>query len=626
MNLRWIVWLLGGLAVVAQPLAAQQHRIRFGTADAPYSEAFEAIALEYEKLHPDVDVVIQIVPADGYATWLRTAVAGGEQTSPDIYAFNYARTYYESGRAITLNAYLDQTNPYTARPWRESFHTQHLEMLRVVNDYPAIPLNFIEIAVMYNKDLFAKAGVDGPPRTWDEMIAACEKLRASGTIPMAMAADAESTWSMAFGWLVRVISDSYNHDRLEFVRARPGDFAYVPETDGAYVPDKANPMADLRVNLPMERHLQGLLDGDMAVDTPAMRAMYTRLKDFSRHWQRGYGGTSFTSCYQLFMTQRAAMIMHHSGAVLGVKYDLEQLEPRNQFDWGVFPVPTIENDPFAQIPLRGVGAPIPQYGVLRKSREQNDRVVDFLMYMTTPQSGRRILEVMVEKKRAIVGPFAIRDVPLPPGLDDKFAPFLGRGCDRMSMRGLFDEQQATWRWVILTQDYMGGALSLDDFLEQYQRTTIEAIPRIIRANDLDMNPATRDNNGALLVEIEGALKALADKPAAQASADALRDAAHDELRSFGFRVVKSPATGVDLLVERTIPVVIAATAADYAGLERDAADLAKANNYQYLVVVELGAKPARVRVFNYRPTVDAVLGRIAGRRYTNAQLQDIFVD
>ena len=39
---------------------------------------------------------------------------------------------------------------------------------------------------IYNKDLFEKAGLDpeSPPQTWDELLAACEKLKAAGIAPL----------------------------------------------------------------------------------------------------------------------------------------------------------------------------------------------------------------------------------------------------------------------------------------------------------------------------------------------------------------------------------------------------------------------------------------------------------
>ncbi|MGG4036541.1 extracellular solute-binding protein [Paenibacillus cisolokensis] len=43
--------------------------------------------------------------------------------------------------------------------------------------------------IFYNKDLFAKAGIDKLPRTWDELEAAAEKLKQAGITPMLTAGD-----------------------------------------------------------------------------------------------------------------------------------------------------------------------------------------------------------------------------------------------------------------------------------------------------------------------------------------------------------------------------------------------------------------------------------------------------
>jgi raffinose/stachyose/melibiose transport system substrate-binding protein len=47
-----------------------------------------------------------------------------------------------------------------------------------VKNIPYQPMAYV---VMYNKDLFARAGIVSPPQTWDEMLDACAKLKAIGT-------------------------------------------------------------------------------------------------------------------------------------------------------------------------------------------------------------------------------------------------------------------------------------------------------------------------------------------------------------------------------------------------------------------------------------------------------------
>ena len=42
------------------------------------------------------------------------------------------------------------------------------------------------IGAIYNKKVFEDAGVDEPPKTWTEFLAACEKIKKAGKIPIAL--------------------------------------------------------------------------------------------------------------------------------------------------------------------------------------------------------------------------------------------------------------------------------------------------------------------------------------------------------------------------------------------------------------------------------------------------------
>ncbi len=59
------------------------------------------------------------------------------------------------------------------------------------------------LVYLYNKELFSKAGLnaDKPPQTWDELLAACEKLKASGTTPIVggLKDGPWGEWYMGFG-------------------------------------------------------------------------------------------------------------------------------------------------------------------------------------------------------------------------------------------------------------------------------------------------------------------------------------------------------------------------------------------------------------------------------------------
>ena len=65
------------------------------------------------------------------------------------------------------------------------------------------------IGYFYNKDLFAKAGIDAPAETWDEFFDQCEKLKAAGITPISMDT-ADSAWvtQLWMGAMVGTASDA----------------------------------------------------------------------------------------------------------------------------------------------------------------------------------------------------------------------------------------------------------------------------------------------------------------------------------------------------------------------------------------------------------------------------------
>jgi multiple sugar transport system substrate-binding protein/raffinose/stachyose/melibiose transport system substrate-binding protein len=59
-----------------------------------------------------------------------------------------------------------------------------------------LPLTQHYVAFFYNKDVFAKAGIDAVPETWDEFLGACEKIKAIGVAPIALGSKAR--WPAQF--------------------------------------------------------------------------------------------------------------------------------------------------------------------------------------------------------------------------------------------------------------------------------------------------------------------------------------------------------------------------------------------------------------------------------------------
>lgn len=479
-----------GPDAVAAPAAAGE-QVTLATLSAGYREGLAQLAREYEAKRPGVRVDIQIMPSNGYETWLRTQVPGAGASGPDIFNANYGAGFYEQGLIINFAPFLRERNPYTGRAWHETLSAQFLEKYKVGGDVTQIPLDFIEIAFFYNADLFKKLGLS-PPRTWEEMLTQAEFIRHSGTIPFAVPGTAESYWAGTVGWMVRFFSDAYTRHLVPLVMARPGDWNYEAPRNKGFRLDLRDPYNDARLIVNNERILRAVRDRRLRFDDGRFAEIYSLLKQFSRHWQSGFHGTTPGAAYHLFLTGRAAMLLSTSAEIGQLLRDMDDLPPPLRFAWSVFPVPPLRSSRFGVPAFRGVGGAGTTLAVVRKNPRQTRRSVDFMMFLTTPHAAKVLVQKAVENRRPLVGPMLIPGATIPGRIGSYFRAFEGRGFEKLSFRGLMDEQQSVWEWTVWAQRYMEDRLSLDGFLKRNQRLMEEAVPRVAALQKVDMNPRTRD--------------------------------------------------------------------------------------------------------------------------------------
>ncbi|MDR1209542.1 MAG: extracellular solute-binding protein [Clostridiales bacterium] len=95
---------------------------------------------------------------------------------------------------LPLDAYVDASYPDTnGQPYRAQVSKTLIDLaenLGAARGYSdggkihSIPYQPSIFTTMYNKDLFAAAGVTGVPATWDEFLDVCGKLKSSGVTPL----------------------------------------------------------------------------------------------------------------------------------------------------------------------------------------------------------------------------------------------------------------------------------------------------------------------------------------------------------------------------------------------------------------------------------------------------------
>ncbi|MFC1646358.1 extracellular solute-binding protein [Candidatus Omnitrophota bacterium] len=151
-------------------------------------EVFQELSRRYESL-TGIKVFFELfAPSDQYSQKIRGAAQG--QTLPDIYGILADKRDFASfviaGHVADLTPELEKNDS----AWKKTFFSNALGVneFRADDVYgvnPGIygtPIDVMTIQMLYNKNLLKKAGLnpEEPPATWEEFIAAIEKLRAAG--------------------------------------------------------------------------------------------------------------------------------------------------------------------------------------------------------------------------------------------------------------------------------------------------------------------------------------------------------------------------------------------------------------------------------------------------------------
>jgi raffinose/stachyose/melibiose transport system substrate-binding protein len=198
--------------------AGQTRTIRWMTTRAN-QPAWDLVVKQYEREHPDVKVEFErISDSTSYYQKLKILAAGGEL--PDMFDSEGDALLAEIAATGVLK---DIDELY-----------QELNYDRMVNigkNYTRLPNgklydlaweNNIEY-FWYHKDLFAKAGIAKTPETFDEFLEVCQKLKAAGIAPIAVAGS--TSWT-TLRWLsfipFRLTGNKYIED-LKAGKARMSD-------------------------------------------------------------------------------------------------------------------------------------------------------------------------------------------------------------------------------------------------------------------------------------------------------------------------------------------------------------------------------------------------------------------
>lgn len=148
----------------------------------PYSHLFdvtyEAMMPAFKEAHPNIDVKFRATYEsyeDGTNTILREAVSGN---LPDVtmQGLNRQQILVEKGIAKSLEPFIAKEADFA----KDGYHDAMLSLSTFGGDVHGLPFSVSLPVGYYNMDILKAGGIEELPSTWDEVIGACETMKANG--------------------------------------------------------------------------------------------------------------------------------------------------------------------------------------------------------------------------------------------------------------------------------------------------------------------------------------------------------------------------------------------------------------------------------------------------------------
>ncbi|WP_299741747.1 ABC transporter substrate-binding protein [uncultured Rossellomorea sp.] len=302
---------------------------------------FEQMVSAYEKEHPGVDITVETIggAADDYSDITAKLAAGA---GPDIF------TNLGNDAAKEWLRYLEDLS---GEPWVKRASDRVLGGITLDGNVYGMPMNIEGFGIVYNRELFEKAGISSPPSTFSELKDAARKLDAAGIMPFA---------------------NGYYEDWKLGHHMASVAFA---QQDGGFI--------------------EGMNDGSASFEeNPLFQDLFSLLDLTVRYGNERPTKTDYYTELDLFTDGKAAMALQGNW--------IQPLLDGKDISTGIFPVPL--NDQSESRILAGV----PGYWVINKqsSPEKKQEAKRFLDWMVSSRKGQ---EFMTEKFHFIP---AFRDIPV----------------------------------------------------------------------------------------------------------------------------------------------------------------------------------------------------------------------
>jgi ABC-type glycerol-3-phosphate transport system substrate-binding protein len=303
-------------------------------------DAFDELARQYKKL-TGLDVQFELyAPTDAYDEKIKGAAQ--TRTLPDIFGVladkRIIASFINAGHILNLENYMKADNAL----WENTFYEKALNVNRFLYDNEfnvepgiyAAPIDVMNIQMLYNKDLFRKAGLDpdNPPQTWEEFLDAGNKLSEAGIQGMV------SGWGEI--WMIDCLASNYAYNIM-------GEDKFIDT-----------------------------LTGKVSYADPDWIKVFALFKDMRENNLLASGIVTMVNKHaeQMFANQRAALAFNGSWCV-NVYHGMNP-----NLDYGVM-LPPVRSDKYPMMIWGGAGASL----MVNARSPRKEQVVEFLKWFTAKE-------------------------------------------------------------------------------------------------------------------------------------------------------------------------------------------------------------------------------------------------
>lgn len=420
----------------------------------PPLQAFSDISAEYEKMHPEIQVEFYNYMGDAsnateYLSWITTQSIAGTLPELVMAQATSLEGFSENEWFVDLMPYLMKPNPYVPgnERWLDLFGEKIISTrTSSTGELWSLPISLVATSIYYNKDLFEELGLE-VPEDWESFMHVLQTIKdETDVIPflfdMSQTSNASWSYRVFLSFLFEPLLPQIDLDGDEIVSS--------------------------------EEFARAVKGGLLGADNPRHREILKLYDEWKNYFQKGFLSKPATG---LFSRGQAAMWWGGIWELLPLEVD-----PLRDFELGTFYIPriTTETTPYADnnTPMRMIGgASGVQLALSRSAVDKGivDQVIDYLMYITTPENNGKITSESKELAPIVIGAKA------DPSLDS-FLEQGNNGLTTFIIERFFTPEQIN-DWFVTMQDFVIGKITLDEASVKLQKVYDAAADTLIEKNN-----------------------------------------------------------------------------------------------------------------------------------------------